>query len=99
MPLLIASKLLSELIYGIWLLTLVLRVFLGALQQLNPTTLEPIELFTYQASNASLDGGSCASHPAQYVFTLLFTLNTQFDILANSNTHLAAQEASYLTMF
>ncbi len=37
----------------------------NALQQIDPVTLEPIELFTYQASNPELtDGVRSAAHPA-----------------------------------
>ena len=45
--------------------TLVTTIDANVLQQLDPVTLEPIEIFTYQASNEELvDSGRSATHPA-----------------------------------
>lgn len=39
------------------------------LQQLDPVSLEPIELFTYQTTNVNITDGKTCAHPAQYVLT------------------------------
>lgn len=62
--------------------TLVVTTDANALQQIDPVTLEPIELFSYQASNSLLnDTGRSAAHPVHgsdgSIFNYLLDLSTQ----------------------
>lgn len=44
--------------------TLVTTTDSNLLQQIDPVTLEPVEMFTYQASQKNLTGSASAAHPA-----------------------------------
>ncbi|KAF2167585.1 hypothetical protein M409DRAFT_66083 [Zasmidium cellare ATCC 36951] len=65
------------------------------LQQLNPETLEPIELFTYQASNLALnDNASSAAHPTRdgngfYNYAMISGEQTYYLVFHVDNTGFA----------